>query len=166
MLKTLSTIIVLIAFSNAVTSQVTHPVNDTTPRITGIGGVFIVSDNPKETYKWYQQNMGFEVDRYGSVFEFRDANNPEQVNYLSWAVFGRNNSYLSPSKKEFMINYRVQNLEGLIRNMRNNGVTVLDTLETYDYGKFIHIMDPDGNKIELWEPVDSVLSTIPRKTMK
>lgn len=147
-------------------AQIVKQVNDTTPRVTGIGGVFIVSENPKETYKWYQQNMGFEVDQYGSVFEFRNANNPDEVNYLSWGVFKQNSQYLSPSKKEFMINYRVQNIDGLIREMRKNGVTVLDTIETYDYGKFVHIMDPDGNKIELWEPVDSVLKEIPRKTMK
>jgi len=160
--------LLLIALVVSVTaySQSTSAVNDTTPRITGIGGVFITSDNPKETYQWYQQNMGFDVDRYGSVFEFRNANNPEQVNYLSWGVFNKSSKYLQPTTKEYMINYRVNNLEGLVRNMRKNGVTILDTIETYDYGKFIHILGPDGDKIELWEPVDSVLSTIPRKTMK
>lgn len=146
--------------------QVPETVSDTTPRVTGIGGVFIVSDNPKETNQWYQTNMGFDIDKYGAVFEYRNANKPDEVNYTSWAVFRRNNPYLEPSKKDFMINYRVHNLEGMIRNMKKNGVTVLDTIETYDYGKFVHIMDADSNKIELWEPVDSVLSKIPRKTMK
>lgn len=166
MLKKLSFLLTTLIISLSGTAQVEVTSNDTTPRVTGIGGVFIVSDNPKETNEWYRTNMGFEIDRYGSVFEFRNANNPDQVNYLSWAVFRRGNSYLEPSKKEFMINYRVNNLEGLIRNMKKNDVTVLDTIETYDYGKFVHIMDTDGNKIELWEPVDSVLSSIPRKTMK
>lgn len=149
------------------TREITADVaSDTVPRVTGIGGVFIVSDNPKETNAWYSTNLGFEIDRYGSVFEFRNANRPDEVNYLSWAIFRRNNSYLEPSKKEFMINYRVQNLEGMIREMLKNGITVLDTIETYDYGKFVHVMDLDGNKIELWEPIDSELSKIPRKTMK
>ncbi|MBX2903005.1 MAG: bleomycin resistance protein [Chitinophagales bacterium] len=65
-----------------------------------------------------------------------------------------------------MINYRVQNLEGLVENLKNNGVTILDSIETYDYGKFIHILDEDGNKIELWEPVDSVLTSIDGETNK
>ncbi|MGE5382221.1 MAG: VOC family protein [Omnitrophica WOR_2 bacterium] len=166
MLKKLTFLFTAYIVSFAGHCQIIESVNDTTPRVTGIGGVFIVSDNPKETYKWYQQNMGFEIDRYGSVFEFRNANKPEEVNYLSWAVFGKNNTYLDPSKKEYMINYRVQNLQGLIRNMKKNGVTILDTIETYDYGKFVHIMGPDGNKIELWEPIDSALRQISRKTIK
>ena len=66
--------------------------------------------------------------------------------------------YFDPSEKQFMINYRVQNMEGLVRKLRNNGVTIVDSIAVYDYGKFIHIMDPDGNKIELWEPVDSVFT--------
>ena len=156
----------VILAQNSKMDTILAPVADTTPRVTGIGGVFIVSDNPKETNLWYQTNMGFDIDKYGAVFEFRNANRPEEVNYTSWAVFRRNNPYLEPSKKDFMINYRVNNLEGMIREMKKNGVTILDTIESYDYGKFVHVMDADSNKIELWEPVDSELSKIPRKTMK
>jgi predicted enzyme related to lactoylglutathione lyase len=65
-----------------------------------------------------------------------------------------------------MINYRVQNIEGLVRELQENGVTIIDTIETYDYGKFVHIMDNDGNKIELWEPIDSVLTKIGTETTK
>ena len=69
-------------------------------------------------------------------------------------------------QKEFMINYRVQNIEGLVKKLKNNGVTILDSIETYDYGKFVHIMDAEGNKIELWEPVDSVFTAMGGKTTK
>ena len=72
----------------------------------------------------------------------------------------------SPSKKEFMINYRVQKIEGLVNKLKLNGVTILDTIESYDYGKFVHIMDDEGNKIELWEPVDSVFTEMGGKTTK
>ncbi|HOZ15722.1 MAG TPA: VOC family protein [Tenuifilaceae bacterium] len=141
-------------------------VRDTTPRVTGIGGIFITSDDPQKTTEWYGKNLGLATDEYGSVFEFRSANNPDEVNYLRWSAFKTGSNYLKPSKKEFMINYRVQNIEGLVRMLRNNGVTILDTIATYDYGKFVHILDPDGNKIELWEPVDSVLTKMGGKTTK
>lgn len=139
---------------------------DTIPRVTGIGGVFFESDNPKQVREWYSKNLGLEINDYGSTFEFRNANRPEEVNYLQWSPFRKGSSYFAPSKNGLMINYRVQNIEGLIRNLRSNGVTIVDTLEVYDYGKFIHILDSEGNKVELWEPVDSVLTGFGGKTTK
>lgn len=127
---------------------------NTTPKVTGIGGIFFFTDNPAETRNWYADNLGLEVNDYGSTFESRDLNNPDQIRALQWSPFKNGSEYFAPSKKEFMINYRVQNIEGLVKKLRENGVTVLDEIETYDYGKFVHIMDPEGNKIELWEPVD------------
>ncbi|MFH7001416.1 VOC family protein [Flavobacterium bizetiae] len=123
------------------------------PKVTGIGGVFFFSDNPKETREWYAKNLGFDVNDWGSTFESRDINNPEGINSLQWSPFKKEDEYFSPSKKDFMINYRVQNIEGLVDQLKENGVTVLDAIETYDYGKFVHIMDADGNKIELWESI-------------
>jgi predicted enzyme related to lactoylglutathione lyase len=73
---------------------------------------------------------------------------------LQWTPFKNGSYYFAPSKKDFMINYRVQNIEGLVKRLQENGVTVVDSIATYDYGKFVHIMDDEGNKIELWEPVD------------
>ena len=125
---------------------------DTTPKVTGIGGIFFFSDNPKETREWYNQNLGLDTNDYGSSFESRNINNPDEVNILQWSPFKNGSEYFAPSKKEFMINYRVQNIEELVNKLKENGVTVLDNIETYDYGKFVHIMDPEGNKIELWEP--------------
>ena len=141
-------------------------VSDTTPKVTGVGGIFFFSDDPKEAKAWYEKNLGLVTNDYGSTFEFRNANRPDEVNYLQWSVFKKGNKYFSPSKKEFMINYRVQNMEALVKRFKENGVTILDTIEVYDYGKFLHIMDPEGNKIELWEPIDSVLSKIGSKTTK
>lgn len=130
--------------------------NDTTPKVTGIGGVFFYSDDVKKTKEWYTQNLGIEMNDWGSSsFESRDINHPDVVNSLQWKPFKKGDAYFEPSKKEFMINYQVQNLEGMIDRLRKNGVTILDTMETYDFGKFIHIMDDDGNKIELWEPVNN-----------
>lgn len=127
--------------------------NDATPKVTGIGGVFFFTDNPKETKEWYTKNLGFEINDWGSSsFEFRDINNPDVVGSLQWTPFKKGSEYFAPSKKEFMINYRVQNLEGLVNKLRENGVTILDDIVTYDFGKFVHIMDDEDNKIELWEP--------------
>ncbi len=127
--------------------------NDTTPKVTGIGGIFFFSDNPKETREWYAKNLGLETNDYGSTFEFRNVNKPEEINQLQWSPFKKGSEYFAPSKKEFMINYRVNNIEGLVDKLKENGVTIVDEIQTFDYGKFVRIMDSEGNKLELWEPV-------------
>jgi len=127
---------------------------DNTPKVTGVGGIFFYSENLEETQKWYSENLGIEINDWGSSsFDSRDLNNPEQINSLQWKPFKKGDEYFSPSKKEFMINYQVQNIEGLVKKLKENGVTLLDSIETYDYGKFVHILDKEGNKIELWEPI-------------
>ena len=127
--------------------------NDTIPKVTGIGGIFFYSDNPKETKEWYTKNLGIEINEWGSSsFESRNVNRPDEINSLQWKPFKKGDEYFSPSKKDFMINYQVQNIEGLVNKLKENGVTILDSIATYDYGKFVHIMDTEGNKIELWEP--------------
>jgi len=126
---------------------------DNTPKVTGIGGIFFFSDDPKETKAWYAKNLGLEINEWGGVsFESRNLEKPEEINSLQWSLFKKGSDYFAPSKKEFMINYRVQNIEGLVKQLRENGVTIVDEISTYEFGKFIHIMDADGNKIELWEP--------------
>jgi predicted enzyme related to lactoylglutathione lyase len=127
---------------------------DTTPKVTGIGGIFFFSDNPQETKEWYAKNLGLEINEWGSSFESRNVNRPDEINSLQWSPFKKGDEYFSPSKKDFMINYRVQNIEGLVNKLEENGVTILGSIVTYNYGKFVHIMDAEGNKIELWEPVD------------
>jgi predicted enzyme related to lactoylglutathione lyase len=124
-------------------------------RVTGIGGIFFKTSDPKKTKEWYSKNLGMKTDDYGTMFEFRTSENPEQKAYLQWSPFSEKTKYFEPSQKEFMINYRVENIEALVDELKANGVTVLDSIQTFDYGKFVHILDPENNKIELWEPVDS-----------
>ncbi len=124
-------------------------------KVTGIGGVFFKSKDPIKTRAWYAKNLGLVTNEYGSVFEFRLADEPEAKGYLNWSPMDENTSYLSPSEKDFMINYRVEHIEELVAELKSNGVQVLDEIETYEYGKFVHLLDPEGNKIELWEPIDS-----------
>ncbi len=140
--------------------------NDTTPKVTGIGGIFFRSKNPQKTREWYGKNLGLAINDFGSPFEFRNANRPEEINYLNWNPFDEETDYFAPSEKEFMINYRVQNIEGLVKRLKENGVTIVDNIEEFEYGKFVHIMDPEGNKIELWEPIDSVLTKMGGATTK
>lgn len=125
---------------------------DTTPKVTGIGGIFFFSDNPQETREWYAKNLGFEVNEWGATFESRNSNKTDEKESIQWSPFKKGDEYFLPSKKDFMINYRVQNIEELVNRLKENGVTILDNITTYDYGKFVHIMDDEGNKIELWEP--------------
>jgi len=134
----------------------TASTNDTTPRVTGIGGIFFYSDNLKETKEWYTKNLGIEINDWGSSsFESRNVKRPDEINSLQWKPFKKGDEYFSPSKKDFMINYQVQNIEGLVNKLKENGVTILDSIVTYDFGKFVHIMDTEGNKIEFWEPVEA-----------
>jgi predicted enzyme related to lactoylglutathione lyase len=126
--------------------------NDKTPKVTGIGGIFFFPDNPKEAKEWYAKNLGLEVNDWGATFESRNIDCPEEINQLQWTPFKRGSEYFAPAKKEFMINYRVQNIEGLVQQLKENGVMIVDEIQSYDYGKFVHIMDAEGNKIELWEP--------------
>lgn len=132
--------------------------DDLTPKVTGVGGIFFKTENPEKLKDWYKENLGISTSEYGSSFEFRNANRPEEINYLQWSPFKKDTEYFEPSKKEFMINYRVQNIEALVKNLKANGVTVVDEIESFDYGKFVHIIDLEGNKIELWEPVDRVFT--------
>jgi len=134
----------------------TPSTNDITPKVTGVGGIFFFTDNPKETTEWYSKNLGLDTNDYGCSFESRNVNRPEEINVLQWSPFKKGSEYFAPSKKEFMINYRVQNIEGLVNKLKENGVNILDDIASYDYGKFVHILDHEGNKIELWEPVDEI----------
>jgi len=127
-------------------------------KVTGIGGIFFKCQDPDKMKDWYNQQLGLVTDQYGSLFEFRHADDPDQKGYLQWSPFSQDTKYFEPSKKDFMINYRVENLERLVKELKKNGVTVVDEIEKLEYGKFVHILDPENNKIELWEPVDNVFT--------
>ncbi|NJD22345.1 MAG: VOC family protein [Melioribacter sp.] len=129
-------------------------------KVTGVGGIFFKTKDPKKMREWYNENLGLVTNEYGSLFEFRKSDSPEQKAYLQWSPFNENTKYFAPSKKEFMINYRVENIEDLVKELKKNGVTIVDSIETYEYGKFVHILDPENNKIELWEPIDHEFSKL------
>ncbi|HQQ94214.1 MAG TPA: VOC family protein [Bacteroidia bacterium] len=124
-------------------------------KVTGIGGIFFKCKDPDKLKAWYSQNLGLASDQYGANFEWRDAANPEKSGSTQWSPFAEKTKYFEPSEKDFMINYRVEDLEGLVTELKKNGVRVLDEVQTFDYGKFVHILDLEGNKVELWEPSET-----------
>jgi len=127
-------------------------------KVTGIGGIFFKCEEPDKMRDWYGKNLGLITNPYGALFEFRKSDNPAKKGYLNWSPFAEDTDYFEPSDKDFMINYRVENIEELVAELEKNGVPVLDKIETFEYGKFVHILDPENNKIELWEPVDPVFT--------
>jgi D-3-phosphoglycerate dehydrogenase len=122
-------------------------------RVTGIGGVFFKAQNSKELVAWYGKYLGLKTDDYGSTFWWK--NNKGEDCSTQWSPFAVDTTYFEPSEKQFMQNFRVENLERLLLQLKEEGVTVVGEMESFDYGKFGWILDPEGNKIELWEPVDS-----------
>lgn len=121
-------------------------------RVTGLGGIFFKSRDPQQLNTWYKNHLGIPATEYGASFEWRALDIPEDKGSTQWSPFPDNTPYFEPSKKEFMINYRVADLEALVATLRNEGIIFLDEIESHAYGKFIHLLDPEGNKIELWEP--------------
>nr|WP_294942294.1 VOC family protein [uncultured Mucilaginibacter sp.] len=121
-------------------------------KVTGIGGVFFKSDNPKAINEWYAKNLGLVTSAYGTTFEWRQSDDPSKEGSTSWCAFPQDTKYFNPSAKPFMINYRVEDLAALVDELRKDNVTIVDEIAEYDYGKFVHILDPEGNIIELWEP--------------
>jgi predicted enzyme related to lactoylglutathione lyase len=129
-------------------------------KVTGVGGIFFKSEDPDKMRSWYRDNLGLVTNEYGSLFEFRKADAPDEIGYLQWSPFKKDTKYFEPSKKDFMINYRVENIETLVEELRASGVTIIDDIAAFEYGKFVHILDPEGNAIELWEPVDKVFTDL------
>lgn len=123
-------------------------------KVTGIGGIFFKCKDPEKIKEWYKTNLGFETDQWGTNFEWRQTDNPAEKGFTQWSPFPETTNYIKPSTKDFMINYRVENMENLVEELKKNGVIVLDEIEIFEYGKFVHILDIEGNKIELWEPND------------
>ncbi len=135
-------------------------------KVTGIGGIFFKSKDPKALKEWYKTHLGFQTDDYGTNFEWRQADDTTKTGSTQWSPFGEKTTYFEPSQKDFMINYRVENLESLVAQLQKEGVTIVDKIESFDYGKFIHILDNEGNKIELWEPIDEEYDKIKQGVTK
>jgi predicted enzyme related to lactoylglutathione lyase len=127
-------------------------------RVTGLGGVFLKYKDPKSTGEWYDRHLGlnFKGNSY-QTFKWRERENPDTFGRTEFSLFKKDSTYFAPSEGEFMLNLRVENLEELLDILRGEGVTIVGDIEVYDYGKFGWILDPEGNKIELWEPIDMVL---------
>lgn len=122
-------------------------------RVTGLGGFFFKSENPNQIKDWYKNHFEIPVDNYGWAFWWKDKEGNDCS--TQWSPFEANTTYFQPSEKQFMMNFRVDNLEALLAVLKEEGVTIVGEMESYDYGKFGWILDPEGNKVELWEPIDS-----------
>src|SRR5690349_15824453 len=123
-------------------------------KVTGIGGIFFKCKDSKKMKEWYQKHLGLNTTDYGATFEWYEGADGTKKGSTTWNPFSETTKYFEPSTKDFMINYRVENLEALVEELKKEGVTIVDKIESFDYGKFVHIIDVEGNKIELWEPVD------------
>lgn len=119
-------------------------------RVTGIGGIFFKCKDTGKINEWYKKHLGMDTGPYGVTFECGGEDSKKEI--TQWSPFSDTTDYFEPSAKDFMINYKVENLELMVEELKKEGVTILDEIAVYDYGKFIHILDIEGNKIELWEP--------------
>jgi predicted enzyme related to lactoylglutathione lyase len=120
-------------------------------RVTGIGGIFFKARDPDGLAAWYRDKLGVPTESAQAEFAWRDKDRPEQINRTVWCLFPADTDYLGSEGKPFMINYRVANLERMLEQLRHTGISV-EKVEDYDYGRFAWITDPEGNRIELWEP--------------
>lgn len=124
-------------------------------KVTGIGGIFFKCKDPGKMKEWYGKHLGLNTNEYGAVFEWYEGADSTKKGMTQWSPFEEKTKYFEPSTSDFMINYRVENLVELVAQLENEGVTIVGKIETYDYGKFAHIIDAEGNKVELWEPTSS-----------
>ncbi len=140
------------AFKSILTTITTD--EPTLKKATGIGGIFFKCKDPRKMREWYKTHLGLNINQYGAVFEWRQGADTSKKGFTQWSPFTDKTKYFEPSTKDFMINYRVENLEALLDQFRKDSVTIVDKVETAEYGKFVHVMDIEGNKLELWEPND------------
>ncbi len=122
-------------------------------RVTGIGGVFIKSDDPDRLKAWYRKHLGMAIEDWGGMsFQWQTAERPQPEGCTVWSVFPASSPYFDPSSAPFMVNYRVDDLHALLQQLREEGCDVDDKVEESEFGKFGWVMDPDGNRVELWQP--------------
>ena len=127
-----------------------------TNRVTGLGGVFFKSEDPAALLNWYRTHLGIASREWGGFpFQWQEKGRPGEIGYTVWSVFPESTEYFSPSEQSFMVNFRVTDLAGLIAALQEEGVEVVGTIEQSPNGAFAWILDPEGRKIELWQPVPS-----------
>lgn len=125
---------------------------------------YFKSEDPQASKDWYKKHLGIDSGKYGGMFEWRHSESPDKKGFTAWSVFDQNTEYTKPSEKDFMINYRVENLEELLETLKEEGVKIVGEMEVFEYGKFGWIMDPNGIKIEFWEPNDGEYDKIKGET--
>lgn len=124
-------------------------------RVTSIGGVFFKCNNADAQRNWYAKHLGMTVDKYGTSFEWRQSDEPAEKGFTAWSPFSNKTDYFGDASQQYMINYRVENLVALVEALKNEGVIIVDAIESFEYGKFVHILDGEGNRVELWEANDA-----------
>ena len=159
------TLVITFGLGFALNSLVSKFTDDKTQikRATGIGGIFFKCKNPAKMREWYKTHLGLNTNPYGAVFEWRQGSDTTQKGFTQWSPFAETTKYFAPSTKDFMVNYRVENLEILVDLLKKENVTIADTIEAVEYGKFVHIIDLEGNKVELWEPNDKAYEALGEK---
>lgn len=121
-------------------------------RVIGIGGIFFKAEDPEKLYAWYERHLGIKGKPHvGAMFAWRRPEDPASEAFTIWSIFPKNTAYFNPSKAPFMINYQVEDMDALLEVLRAEGVNI-EKREDSDYGRFAWIIDPEGNRIELWEP--------------
>jgi predicted enzyme related to lactoylglutathione lyase len=123
-------------------------------KVTGIGGLFIKCKDPKKMMNWYEKHLGLNMDQYGTCFEWKQAEGNDLKGFTQWSTIKEDSKFFASSKRDFIVNYRVENLSALVEVLKLEKVEILDDISSFDYGKFVHILDCEGNEIELWEPND------------
>lgn len=138
-----------LAFKSIISNEKNN--NKNMKRVTGVGGIFFKCKDPKKMTEWYEKHLGLTANPYGATFEWYESPDSTSKAQTQWTPFAETSKYFDGN---MMINYRVDNLELLIEELKKEGVTIVDEMATYDYGKFVHILDAEGNKVELWEAID------------
>lgn len=126
-----------------------------TAAVTGLGGIFFRSEDPGAIRDWYYQKLGVGSESGVFAFEWLEKDRPEERGYTVWGVFPATTEYFDPSESSFMVNLRVGDLEALVERLRADGVTIAGEIEDHPNGQFAWILDPEGRKVELWQPVPS-----------
>lgn len=123
-------------------------------KVIGLGGIFLKFNDPGAMRAWYRDMLGMETNDYGVLFEFNGDTHVEK-GYMQLGTFDASTNYFGSDSQQAMLNFRVDDLNGLAEKLRSASVAILNEIEEYSYGKFLHISDPEGNRLELWEPIDS-----------
>lgn len=126
-------------------------------KVIGLGGVFIKFKDPDAMREWYKNILGLDVNDYGVLFSFNTQTAPK--GYLQLGTFPQESEYFGSAEQQVMLNFRVDNITMIIERLQQNKVLIVNEIQEYEYGKFLHIEDPENNRIELWEPIDQAFSS-------